>query len=129
MRILKDSVFQSNFKRGYLLMARIVELLIPFTFLRSKVGMETYLPNGKGAKEIIYCLKEFVRNYSLMLPKEKARVEGTGKEFKGFRTKLRIEGIELPEELKNVPYDIYVLYLFLSGSEEAGKVTIYAGDK
>lgn len=129
MRILKNSLFQSNFKRGYLLMARIVELLIPFTFLRNKVGMETYLPNGKGAKEIIYCLKEFVRNYSLMLPKEKARVENNGKEFKGFRTKLRIEGIELPEELKNVPYDIYVLYLFLSGSEEAGKVTIYAGDK
>lgn len=129
LRMLKESRFQGDFKRGYLLMARVVELLIPFLYLRNKVGMEKFLPGAKGSKEIIYCLKEFVRFYNGNVPSEIIRLASNGKEFRGFKTKLIIEGIKLPEELKNVPYDIYVLYLFLSGSEEAGKVTIYAGDK
>ena len=129
MRILKEARFQDSFKRGYLLMARVSELLIPFLFLRDKVGMETYLPDGKGAKEIVYCLKEFVRNYVKQIPDHIRQLSKQGKEFKPFKTKLRIGGMPVPEELKNVPYEIYVLYLFLSGNKEAGKVTVYAGDE
>ena len=77
----------------------------------------------------MYCLKEFVRNYNKEIPNQIKNLADKGREFKPFKTKLQIRGVSLPEELKNVPYDIYVLYLFLSGNEEAGKVTIYAGDK
>ena len=110
-------------------MARVSELLISFLFLRDKVGMETFLPNGKGAKEIVYCLKEFVRNYVRQIPDEVRELAKKGKEFKEFKTKLRIGGITVPEELRNVPCEIYVLYLFLSGNKDAGKVNIYAGNE
>ena len=129
MRSLKESTFQGQFRGGYHLMERVVELLIPFLFLRGNVGMERFLPGGKGSEEIIYCLKEFVRNYNNRLNEEVIRLASLGKDFVGFKTKLKIAGVNKPLELDKVPNEIYVLYLFLSGSEEAGKVTVYAGDK
>ena len=129
LRFLKKPFFQNSFKRGYHMMERVCELLFSFLLLRNMVGMEKYLPNGKGSEEVMYCLKEFVRNYNKEVSNQIKNLADKGREFKPFKTKLQIRGVSLPEELKNVPYDIYVLYLFLSGNEEAGKVTIYAGDK
>lgn len=129
MRLLKNGKFQDCQSESIYAFSSVVELLFSFLFLRNKVGLETYLPNGKGAQEIIYCLKEFNRNYSY-LKEHYSPIKGNNDKdnLPFFKTKLRFSNINKPDELYKVPNDIYILYLFLSGDEQAGKVTINVDD-
>ena len=72
--------------------------------------------------------KEYVRNYNDALDKNVTRIKnGQEQKLPFFRTNLVFGGVVKPDDFSKVPLHIYILFLYLSGSEEAGRVTISVG--
>lgn len=109
----------NNPEENIIHMRYILEILISYLFVRENVYFEELKPGGRYAREIIFYLKEFNKNYIDALD-----VWPENRDKPRMKMKYKMIAKNKPEKLYNMWDELYCVILYLSGSEDVNFIVI-----